>query len=187
MKKKLLIAGDSFAADWTTKYSTHGLGWVNMLQDFEVTNIAQAGVSEYKIYQQLQKYKTEHFDKIIVCHTSPYRVPVYKHPIHSGDPLHGDCDLIYNDLLHFKDNKLVKISIDFFENFYNFEYALFVHDLIIKKIQTMIDGLHITFFDLEQTDIISFHKIFEQHRGLINHLTREGNIKTVNLIQNLLK
>ena len=49
---KILIAGDSFAADWKIKHS--GNGWVNMLSnDYDVTNIAQAGASEYKIYQQL--------------------------------------------------------------------------------------------------------------------------------------
>ena len=37
-KKKILIAGDSFATDWTKKYE--GIGWVNMLcKDFDVTNI----------------------------------------------------------------------------------------------------------------------------------------------------
>ena len=57
MKKKLLIAGDSFAADWTIKYK--GEGWVNTLcKDYDVTNIAQAGVSEYKIYNQLKKIDT---------------------------------------------------------------------------------------------------------------------------------
>ena len=56
MKKKLLIAGDSFAADWTIKYK--GEGWVNTLcEDYDVTNVAQAGVSEYKIYNQLKTNK----------------------------------------------------------------------------------------------------------------------------------
>jgi lysophospholipase L1-like esterase len=41
MKKTLLIAGDSFSADWTKKYD--GIGWVNMLEnDFDVTNVSQA-------------------------------------------------------------------------------------------------------------------------------------------------
>ena len=54
MKKKILIAGDSFAADWTVKYK--GEGWVNTLcKDYDVTNVAQAGVSEYKIYNQFKR------------------------------------------------------------------------------------------------------------------------------------
>ena len=55
MKKKLLIAGDSFAADWSKKYK-NACGWVNTLcEDYDVTNVAQAGASEYKIYNQLKK------------------------------------------------------------------------------------------------------------------------------------
>ena len=48
---KILICGDSFAADWSKKYE--GKGWVNMIEnDHVITNIAEAGVSEYKIYKQ---------------------------------------------------------------------------------------------------------------------------------------
>ena len=50
---KILICGDSFAADWTVKYP--GQGWPNMLAEIhEVTNLAQAGCSEYKILKQLE-------------------------------------------------------------------------------------------------------------------------------------
>jgi len=95
--KRILIAGDSFAADWTKKYN--GIGWVNMLNnDYDVKNVAEAGVSEYKIYKQLENEKTDEFDYIIISHTSPYRIPVEKHPIHYGDILHNNCDLIYSDL-----------------------------------------------------------------------------------------
>jgi hypothetical protein len=48
---KILICGDSFAADWSKKYNS--IGWVNMIEnDHIITNIAEAGVSEYKIYKQ---------------------------------------------------------------------------------------------------------------------------------------
>jgi len=47
---KILICGDSFAADWTVKYP--GQGWPNMLaQQHEIVNLAQAGCSEYKIFK----------------------------------------------------------------------------------------------------------------------------------------
>ena len=50
---KILICGDSFAADWTIKYP--GQGWPNMLsQQYEIVNLAQAGCSEYKILKQLE-------------------------------------------------------------------------------------------------------------------------------------
>ena len=44
---KLLVAGDSFVAEWPGDE-----GWVKLLaNDYDVTNVAQAGVSEYKIPQ----------------------------------------------------------------------------------------------------------------------------------------
>ena len=122
---KILIAGDSFAADWKIKYN--GNGWVNMLSDdYDVTNIAQAGVSEYKIYQQLINHNTTMYDKIIISHTSAYRIPVFEHPIHSKDILHHNCDLIYSDLKEHKDNSLVKSAIDFYENLFDLDYACFI-------------------------------------------------------------
>ena len=42
---KLLILGDSWQADWNVKHNTYP-GWPNLLaNEFDVTNIAQAGVS----------------------------------------------------------------------------------------------------------------------------------------------
>jgi hypothetical protein len=59
---KLLICGDSFAADWTVKVKEKG--WVNLLaQDYKVTNLAQAGCSEYKILKQLQSVNLDKFDR----------------------------------------------------------------------------------------------------------------------------
>ena len=44
----VLIAGDSFAAEWPGSN-----GWVKLLaKKYNVKNVAQAGVSEYKILQQ---------------------------------------------------------------------------------------------------------------------------------------
>ena len=92
--KKILIAGDSFAADWTVKHI--GGGWVNLLtKDFKVKNVAEAGVSEYKIYKQLLNQNLVDYDHIIVSHTSAYRIPIEEHPIHKDDILHNNCDLIF--------------------------------------------------------------------------------------------
>ena len=64
MQQRLLICGDSFSTDWTKKYE--GIGWVNMLEkNYKITNISQAGVSEYKIYQQLNSVDLSKFDKTI--------------------------------------------------------------------------------------------------------------------------
>jgi len=174
MKKNLLIAGDSFSSDWTKKYNK--VGWVNLLDQFNVTNVSQAGVSEYKIYKQLENQKLDQYDQIIVCHTSPYRIHVQKHPIHSQDILHKDSDLIYNDLLVSKENPLAKVAVDFFEHFFDLDYAVFVHKLIVNQIKTIVpNAIHITFFDNDQNNLVSFYDVFSNHRGLINHLTDEGN------------
>ena len=59
--KKLLICGDSFAADWQVKYP-QGQGWCNLItQYYHVTNVAQAGCSEYRIYQQFLSYNQDFF------------------------------------------------------------------------------------------------------------------------------
>ncbi len=174
--KRILIAGDSFAADWTKKYN--GIGWVNMLNnDYDVKNVAEAGVSEYKIYKQLENEKTDEFDYIIISHTSPYRIPVEKHPIHYGDILHNNCDLIYSDLKSYESNKLAKIAVDFYENLFYHEYYEFVNDLLIKNILTKYkESININFFDKCNYDNIHNMKtIYQKNKGLINHMNEKGN------------
>ena len=62
---KVLVVGDSFAADWSVKHK-NSVGWPNLLaKDFDVTNLAQAGVSEYKIYQQVLSVDTCQFDLVL--------------------------------------------------------------------------------------------------------------------------
>ena len=71
---KVLITGDSFAADWQKKYPSKK-GWVNILADrYQVTNIAQAAVSEYKIWQQIKSVDLNKFDTIIVSHVNSFTI-----------------------------------------------------------------------------------------------------------------
>jgi hypothetical protein len=176
-KKKVLIAGDSFATDWTKKYE--GIGWVNMLEnDFDVTNVAQAGVSEYKIHKQLQSVNVDEYDYVIVSHTSAYRIPVKEHPIHWDDKLHNQCDLIYSDLKNHEYNDLVKIGVDFYENLFDVDYFVYIHKLILNDInQNYPNIINITFFDsFNQIDgIVNLEKVFHKNGGLINHLNDRGN------------
>jgi lysophospholipase L1-like esterase len=174
--KKLLITGDSFAADWSVKYK--GKGWVNMLEDdYEVTNIAQAGVSEYKIFKQLESINHNEFDYILVSHTSAYRIPVVEHPIHSKDILHKNCDLIYSDLKEHENNKIANIGVKFFENLFDPDYFIFTYNLIIEKIQEKYPNLiNITFFDgFKNEKTVGFEKIFLNNKGDMNHLNKKGN------------
>jgi hypothetical protein len=188
MKKKLLIAGDSFAADWTKKYENI-CGWVNMLEsDYDVTNIAQAGVSEYKIYKQLEKIDTTKFEHIIVSHTSAYRIPIEEHPIHKDDSLHDNCDIIYSDAEVHIENNIMKTAVDFYVNIFHPDYFCFINDLIFKEIQKITpNAIHITFFDnFYDNNILKFEDIFLSHKGNINHLDEKGNSLFYNMIKNIL-
>jgi hypothetical protein len=182
---KILICGDSFAADWTKKYE--GYGWVNILSnDHTVHNIAEAGVSEYKIFKQLESINLKDFDKIIVSHTSPYRIPVKEHPIHSKDILHYNCDLIYSDLKEHKDNLLIKSAIDFYENLFDLDYACFIHELIIKEINLKYQNLiNITFFSSNK-NMYNFEDVYLNNKGLINHMNDQGNKIIYNKIKELI-
>jgi len=179
----LLICGDSFAADWTIKYP--GQGWPNMLsQNFTVTNLAQAGCSEYKILKQLQSVDLTKFDKIIISHTSPYRVYVERHPVHFNDPLHKHCDLIYSDVKdHAVDNKSLLPIVEYFEKYFDLEHARYMHTLVCKDIQELLpvgcNVLHISNIDWEELYIfphmINFYHLFKTNPGNMNHFDTIGN------------
>ena len=97
--KKILICGDSFAADWTAKYPVEG--WPNLLaKNYTVTNLAQ-------------------YDYIIVFHTSPNRLYTKVHPIHHQDILHNNSDLLYSDIKeHSKNNPSLLPIVEYFENYF---------------------------------------------------------------------
>lgn len=188
----ILICGDSFAADWTVKYS--GQGWPNMIaNDYNVTNLAQAGCSEYKIYKQLTSIDLNQFDKIIISHTSPYRIPIKIHPVHAKDLLHKNSDLIYTDIKeHSKTNTNLSSIIDFFENYFDIESSLFVHNLICEKIDKItksIPTIHLTNSDWNGLylfdNMLNFEYLFKSNRGLINHYDEKGNQIIYRAIKNM--
>jgi hypothetical protein len=139
-KPKLLICGDSFAADWTKKYP--GSGWPNLLtQDFDVTNLAQAGCSQYKIWLQLESMldRLDEFACVLVSHTSPYRIYVKQHPVHYNDPLHHSSDLIYIDIVDKqKHNQDLDVIVEWFEKYFDLNHARFTHNLICEKIDRVL-------------------------------------------------
>lgn len=176
-KKRLLIVGDSFATDWRKKYKD-SIGWPNMFEnDFIVTNLAEAGVSEYKIYKQLKSVDINKFDFIIISHTSPYRIPIENHPVHKKDLLHNNCDIIYSDAIEHSENKIMQIAKSFYENIFYMDYFIFVNNLIFQEISRIApNSIHITFFDEFYTDnILKFEKVFLNCKGNTNHLNISGN------------
>jgi hypothetical protein len=156
--------------------------------DYDVTNIAQAGVSEYKIYKQLEKIDTTKFEHIIVSHTSAYRIPIEEHPIHKDDSLHDNCDIIYSDAEVHIENNIMKTAVDFYVNIFHPDYFCFINDLIFKEIQKITpNAIHITFFDnFYDNNILKFEDIFLSHKGNINHLDEKGNSLFYNMIKNIL-
>lgn len=182
--KSILIAGDSFAADWSLKYNQKG--WPNFLASkFRVKNVAQAGCSQYKIYKQLTSNDLKSYDTIIISHTSPYRLYCKENLLHQNDVLHDQSDYIYSDIVGNidRDKKLVVLK-DYFENFFDTDYAEFSHNLLCKEIDQLTKNyhvIHISFFDY--TNLYQFprfldmHYLYKEHSGLINHLTYEGNQK----------
>jgi hypothetical protein len=192
--KRILICGDSFAADWTVKYK--GQGWPNMLSnDFEIHNVARAGVSEYKIFQQVVSTDLTQYNGVIVAHTSPYRLYVKEHPIHAKDSLHSDCDFIYSDV---KDAvtthpELAGI-VDYFENYFDPDYANFVHNLICEKIENYCSWycknvVHMINFENQYPfkNSVDFVDVFKEHRGQMNHFDNTGNLKVYQTILDILK
>jgi hypothetical protein len=177
---KLLIAGDSFAAKWPTK----GLSWVDLLsRHYIVTNIAQAGVGEYKILKQIQSVDLKEFDCIIVNHTSPSRVHTPHHPVHR-EGFHKDCDLIITDLLEHNSffNKSLRTAKDWFEYHYDDDYQITVYNLIRKEINDLINIPYIATGHLKiitqlsiEKNYVDFSNFWALEKGDINHYNEFGN------------
>jgi len=184
----ILIIGDSFAADWSTKYKDY-LGWPNLLaKQHTVTNLAQAGVSEYKIYRQLLSVDNlEQYDVVIVAHTSPYRIPTWQHPIHSNDSLHKDADLIYADIAYHSKrirnifNRSLRGAYDFFTYHYDSGFFEDSYGLFRKEINRILqDKLVITLLTFGgyralEKDVLDFTYLLNTQPGLINHYSEQGN------------
>lgn len=178
---KILIAGDSFASLWPFAK----IGWVNLLAGtFDVTNLAQAGVSEYKILKQIESVDIKKFDVILVSHTSPSRVHTTQHPIHK-DGFHKNCDLLANDIIDRNSwfNPSLRSAQGYFKYHYDDQYQIDIYNLIRKSINDKLKGT--TYISLTHTDIskelsieannIDFSDLWKKERGPINHYTVEGN------------
>lgn len=183
---KILIIGDSFAADWSIKYN-YCNGWPNLLaKKYNVTNLAQAGVSEYKIYKQLETILwINEYKIVIVSHTSPYRVPTRNHPIHYNDVLHNNADLMLNDLKYHGNklnnffNKSLSSAINFFKYHYDVDFYETTYKLYRKAIEDRLSCTNFIslnmFPNLEYKSTIDLSGLVTTHNGKINHVSEEGN------------
>jgi hypothetical protein len=190
--KQILIAGDSFAAEWPNG----DLGWVNLLKNnYTITNIAQAGVGEYKILKQIQSVNIKDYDLIIVSHTSPSRVHTISHPIHKKG-FHKNCDLIITDLedrLSLFNNSL-DTAKKWFEYHYDDEYQIDIYNLIRKEINFIIDIPYLSLSHIPLVNQLSIEKnhidfsdLWFNNRGKINHYTKEANYEIYNKVNSWIR
>lgn len=175
----ILLIGDSFVADWSVKQPV--TGWPNYLaNNYQLTNLGQAGCSEYKIKKQLDSADLGQYSHVVVVHTSMSRIPVDHHPLHCTDPLLKDCDFIYSDVL-VNNNSQVQCVTEYYEKFYHVDFFEYIYGLIVQDIdqillKSKIPTLHITFFDHRlPVDHRNFYDLFRDHRGTANHLDEYAN------------
>ena len=185
---KILIAGDSFAADWSVKYSG-ARGWPNLLSEIhDVTNVAQAGASEYRIFKQLQKHLSRSYDLVLVSHTSPYRIYTEYNPVRKSDLLHQNCDLLYSDVKELsKSNSEYQGVVDYFEKFMSLEYADFCHELILEKISQLLVGyksIEMVHMYYKPPPFLDLTHIKVKYPGVINHYSDQGNQLVSDIILN---
>ena len=172
----ILIVGDSFAAPSNEKYT-----WYNRLsQKHTIKNIAEAGVGEYKILKQIEsQLPLEECDRIIMVHTSPFRIHTHTHPVHKSGS-HSNCDLLYADLEHHAsqlvhtNNRSLYAALSFIEYHFDIDYYKEIYTLIRNKIKTLTkakDTIDLCAWD----DGTILHSAYYQHPGKVNHLSEEGH------------
>jgi hypothetical protein len=197
---KILICGDSFMADWSVKYPGQS-GWSNWLcKDHQVTNVAQAGAGEYKIWKQVERANLSNFDAVLISHTSPNRIHCVEHPVHSGCPLHKNADLIYADISNHAENTDAEIAKNFYGRYFDFDYASDVSNMFCEKIldkfssHSSLPVWHLQCYRDNRSwrrlfggasyhgyrypmigDHFNLGPVLHNHHGLINHLNNEGH------------
>jgi hypothetical protein len=171
---KVLIAGDSFASNWNT-----GLEWWRQLP-YDLTNVAQAGASEYKILKSLKS--VQEYDAAIVFHTSPIRLySANGNLLHTDSLTHRDSCYVINDVLS-KRGPIKRAMENYVKYFYNEEFVNYIHTKIcedIVKNTRLIPTIHASGFDysdiFEFDNFVSANDLFETYRGNTCHLTADGN------------
>jgi hypothetical protein len=181
---QVLIVGDSFAADWSVQDSTY-VGWPNLLaKQVSVTNLARAGISQFRILQQLQSVCLDNYDWTVVCNTSPSRMVTRQHPVHQ-DALHSASDLIFADLeyhqssLSSNKNPALTCAYDFFRYHYDEDFQCFVYDAVLKSMLEILQNRDRIFIHtpLVPDHVVSDVAIKQQdmQKYSANHLSDAGN------------
>lgn len=188
---KILVAGDSFAAQWANCSDS----WTSLLDnEYTVNNIAQPGVGEYKILKQLESVNIDNYDCVIVSHTSPSRIHIKDHPIHKSG-FHKNCDLIFNDIDRFSfPGSRLDTAKKWFVHYYDDTYQCDIYNLVRKEINNII---HIPYISMSHIDILKdikfesvhldFSELWLNNRGFCNHYNAIGNKIIFNTIKENIK
>ena len=177
--KRLLIAGDSFAAvypdrsNWTSKINAR------------VDNRAQAGVGQYKILQQLESNYRDH-EYVLLVLTSEMRVYVKENPFYEYGHRHRHADLIFSDVESRQGDPRADHLIWWFGNVFDLDHARGMNNLVLAEMHRLLESKKcawraITFFEPYpgQYDfdgrLENFNPIWKSNPGMINHLNLHGH------------
>jgi|APSaa5957512535_1039671.scaffolds.fasta_scaffold24862_2 hypothetical protein len=181
-KKRVLICGDSFAADVLSDKTS----WTKLLtNEYDVTNVASPGIGEYKILQQLKSNISNDYDYIIISHTSPNRIHTMENPLYpkKSHPYHIS-DVLFNDVDDKRgDNSDADWLYDYFLKVFDVEYYKYVHTSCCRDIDELTNiqnVLHITHFEWDDFyqfghDFRNFYPMWLQNKGQVNHYNDVGN------------
>ena len=189
----ILIAGDSFAVDWSKWQDIPYKGWPNLVASLHsVENVSQDGVGQYKIWKQIQDLDLSIYDKIIVSVASYWRMYCQSHPIHTtGRYMHSDLMLMDIDRFSLFNSKL-RTAKGMFKYYYDEEYVKDSYDMITDLIREKLQGSNFILIGHTGTrtthqDVVDFSKLWAKERGLVNHYTQKGNEDIFNYLQSFLR
>ena len=190
---KILIVGDSFCLDWSKWQDIPYLGWPNLLEKhYDVENIGQHGIGQYKIWKLLENYNISKFDKVIVSVATYWRIYCQTHPIHTNDRF-KNSDLMFSDIDRFSlFNPKLATAKGMFKYYYDEEYLKDTYDMITDKIRNKLNGSDYVLIGHTRTrttheDVLNFSDLWAKERGLVNHYTQKGNEVIYNNLQSFLK
>jgi len=176
---RIWIFGDSFAA------SNHTTAWANLLgKDYNIINQASNGSSEYRIWRNYKKFRSQIFadDYVIFCHTSNTRIYLKDEQTILSRLIasHPMCDLIFSDIFEKKENKFINILKTIWDD----EYFEDTYQLMLTDLLSVPNSLHFSFFD---TEVTNYQSIWLSNKGNINHMNENGNMLVYQEISKSLK
>ena len=171
---KIWIFGDSFANN-DSIYS-----WVSLLaKSHTVINKSSNGSSEYRIYKTYNQHKDQihSTDHVLFVHTSSSRIYLREDQDLDSRKLnsHKNCDLIFSDIYHKKEQKYIDILESIWDDTYFDDNYL----LLLDKMLNVANSTHITFFE-NHHGLYSYYDTYVNNKGSINHMNEKGNVIVYN-------